>query len=100
MPGTTNGFAGTPPIRLKIDKLRAAARRNKWTTDKELASALQVSPASLSRILNTDEDGNPLQNPGETFIARILTAFPGAKFEDFFEVGSKTRSRTNLRRAS
>jgi hypothetical protein len=94
---TTNRFAEPPTVRLKTGALEAKARSRNWTTAAELARALRISPPSLSRLLNEDEAGKPLQMPGETFIAAVLAAFPESKFEDFFEL---VPAKTTLRCAS
>lgn len=83
---TTNRAAEDSTVRLKIGALEAKARSRNWSTARELAVALRTSGANLSRILNTDEQGEPLQTPGTKFIAAVLAAFPESTFEDFFEV--------------
>lgn len=69
-------------IRLRIDRLRAAAQQRGWTTAAEISQALGVSAPNLSRLLNRDHP----QQPGAAFIAAVLAAFPDHRFEDFFEV--------------
>lgn len=82
--GTTNEITSTRTIRLKIERLQAEAERRKWTTAREMARALGVSGANLSRLLSEDPDER--QMPGTKFIAAVLDAFPTRTFEYFFEV--------------
>lgn len=75
-----------PPrgVRLRVDKLRAEARKRDWVTDADLARALDLDPATISRLFATDPKKR--QNPGTGVIAAAKFAFPELSFEDLFEV--------------
>lgn len=80
-----------PAIRLRIDRFLGVARKQGWTTAAEISQALGISAGNLSRLFNRDHP----QQPGTTFIAAVLAAFPQHKFEDFFEVTGRTPGRTD-----
>lgn len=58
----------------------------KGLSQAELARMMQVSPASLSRILRG------LRSPGSRFIANLRTAFPDKPLEHFFEFHDQKQS--------
>lgn len=81
MPGTNAiGAEQRPAIRLKVDRLKAAARARQWATGEQLAHGLDVAPSSISRLTNRR---NP---PGEAFIAAVLATFGEDSFYEFFEL--------------
>lgn len=77
-------MAGLPTVKLKIERLKAEAKARGWSTDRELAQALGISAANVSRIYNTDETRR--QGPGVVFIAAALIAMPDLEFADLFDV--------------
>lgn len=73
-----------PGVKLNIERLRREARARGWITDRQLADALGVSAANVSRIFNADESQR--QGPGVVFIAAALIAMPDLNFADIFEI--------------
>ena len=67
-------------IRLRPEQFRRRARLNGLETDTALAAHIGINRSTLFRMLNGDAA------PGEKFMAQVLAAFPGLKFEDIFEV--------------
>ena len=70
----------TPVVRFRARRLRALARRAGITTDSALAARLGIQQSTVMRMLGTD------YRAGGKTIAATLAAFPGAKFEDLFEI--------------
>lgn len=77
----------TPVLQIRIEQMRRHARGQGLMTDTALATHLGMSPTTVWRMLNGKV------RPGERIIAVTLAAFPGLKFEDFFEVTEATAAR-------
>jgi predicted XRE-type DNA-binding protein len=74
-------------VRMRTDKVAALIKLRDWTP-KQIAHAVGVSQAQVSRILRG------VQNPGPRFIAGWLEAAGQEfKFEDFFFLDFRTPSR-------
>lgn len=69
----------TARIELKIDALQDYMRKN-GLTYAELARKAGINRSNLHRILSGQ------RGPGSEFIAKLLNACEGMRFEDFFAV--------------
>lgn len=67
-------------LNLKAEALTEHRTRAGLTSDGDLAAAMKVSSATVSRVLN----GKAF--PGNVFIASLVSAFPGTTVDDLFEV--------------
>ncbi|MET4611069.1 transcriptional regulator with XRE-family HTH domain [Rhodococcus sp. PvR044] len=67
-------------IKLRQGQLAKYRKLSGLDTQQKLADAMGMERSTLSRTLNGFMD------PGEKFIAGLLTAFPMLSFEDLFEV--------------
>jgi hypothetical protein len=78
-------------IKLKLAKFNEVVKQEKWS-DGELAIKMGVSTTQIWRVRLPDDD--PRHNdPGGEFIAGVLTAFPGLKFNDIFFLVTDLRER-------
>ncbi|MCL6557627.1 MAG: helix-turn-helix domain-containing protein [Firmicutes bacterium] len=70
--------------------LKAFQELTKGLKDSEIAERMGISTVQLWRVRLPDDD--PRHNdPGEDFIAGLLSAFPGIKFEDVFILNAPLR---------
>ncbi|MFQ6170399.1 helix-turn-helix domain-containing protein [Oryzobacter sp. R7] len=69
----------TATLRLKVEQLAKIRRWTGLTTDTALATAMQIDPGNLSRVLRGK------QQPGPRFIAALCLAL-NAELSDLFEV--------------
>jgi len=69
----------TQRVRLRADRFDTAAAHRGLTTGGQVADALGVDPATVSRVRRG------LTHPGEAFIAAAITAL-GMPFEDLFAI--------------
>lgn len=69
-----------PAVALRRDNLDELRRAHGISSEADLARAIGVSPTTLWRISRGDVV------PSQMFIARVLIAFPQAKFETLFEI--------------
>jgi transcriptional regulator with XRE-family HTH domain len=67
-------------LTLRTGALDALRDTHGLTKDVQLAAAMNVSPASVSRVLAGE------QAPGSRFMASLVTAFPGVTLDDLFEI--------------
>ncbi len=86
MDGSKIPSTGPLTLRLDTDRYRTLATERGWTTIEDQARGLQLSIATVSRMLSG------LQTPGASLIGALLRAFPDQEFPDLFEVvGAETR---------
>lgn len=76
-------------IQLDIDTFLSFQKMKGWN-ESETAANLNVSPEQLWKIKKGKH------NPGQDFIAGVLTAFPEASFDDFFIVPNSLRLRKRI----
>lgn len=67
-------------LNLKADALTEHRTREGLTADRALARAAGLDPANVHRVLKGS------QEPGIRFVAGLVSAFPGLKIDDLFEV--------------
>lgn len=67
-------------VKLRKDRYRELMTAKGWERPADQARAIGVSQPQVQRVLD-DENA-----PGTAFIGGLLQAFPGFKFEYFFEL--------------
>ncbi|MCL4368006.1 MAG: helix-turn-helix transcriptional regulator [Actinobacteria bacterium] len=70
----------TTTLRLRTRQLDKYMRLSGINTKAELARRMGMATSSVTRVLAGQ------YRPGETFISRLMSAFPDLEFEDLFEV--------------
>ena len=81
----------TARVELKIDALQEYLRRN-GLTYAELSRKAGINRSNLPRILNGQ------RGPGNEFIAKLLNACEGMRFDDLFVVvPERDQKETNVR---
>ena len=73
-------------IKLDIDNFIVLQRSKSWN-ESETADNIGVSPEQLWKVKKG------VHNPGQDFIAGVLTAFPENSFDDFFILPNSLRER-------
>ena len=70
----------TTTLRLRTRQLDKYMRLSGITTRAELARRMGMATSSVTRVLAGQS------RPGETFVSRLISAFPDLEFDDLFEV--------------
>ncbi|WP_371374532.1 helix-turn-helix domain-containing protein [Sporomusa aerivorans] len=78
-----------PIIQLDIEAFLSYQKEKGWN-ESETAVNLNVSPEQLWKIKKGKH------NPGQDFIAGVLSAFPESSFDDFFIVPNSLRARKKV----